>query len=113
MPVTLKQGDTFPEIEFLLEAENDAGVVGPVDLSTADEILIVALSGATLVTGICVADADQVANKGQGTYTLITADTATEGVYDVEFKVTWNVGQIERFPNTGYESLTIEQNLGG
>jgi hypothetical protein len=120
MPLTLKQGDTFPEIEFLLEASPDGGGdPEPVDLSGADSIEIVAkcTSPTTLIIGTCAADADQVTNKGQGTYTLAADDSSVPGDYDVEWKVTWDAAAtpptVERFPNEGYESMTIGPNLGG
>jgi hypothetical protein len=104
---TIKKGDTWPPLPFTLTDGS-----GPVDLSTATAVKLIAKSQQFVITGACVKDADQVANKGEGTYTWVAGDTANPGIYDVEFEVTWGTGKIETFPNSGYKSLEITTDLG-
>lgn len=105
---TIKQHDTWPPLAFTL---SDAS--GPVDLTTATTIKFIAKGQTVIITGTCVKDPDQTVNKGKGTYTFLAADTAVNGLYDVEFEVNWGgtPAKVETFPNVGYLSLEIVDDL--
>jgi hypothetical protein len=107
--VTLKQNDTWPPLAFTLMDQN-----GPVDLTTATSIKIVMKGATVTVTGTCTKNADQVTNKGKGTYTFLASDTSVIGAYDLEFEVNWggSPAKIQTFPNDGYLSLVIVDDLG-
>lgn len=107
---TMKQNDTFPVLTAILSDQ-----VGPVNLTTADSVKFIMkmASPSTLVTGVCVIVTPQTgADVGKVTYDWIPADTATNGTYQVEFEVTWNPGDVETFPNDGYKTLEIKDDLG-
>lgn len=109
--LTLKAHDTWPPVRFTLSDAN-----GPVDLSTATTVKMIlkgtANTGAVTITGTCVPDPDQTANKGKGSYTWATGDTDNPDTYNAEFEVTWGDGTIETFPNDGYKTVLIEEDLG-
>jgi hypothetical protein len=106
----MKQDDTFPVLTAILSDQ-----VGPVDLTAADSVKMIMKhsTGTPVVTGTCTIVTPQSgANQGKVTYDWVPADTSTTGTYDVEFQVTWNPGDIETFPNSGYKSLEIKADLG-
>lgn len=107
--LTLKQNDTWPPLTFTL-----SGTGGPIDLTTATSIKVILKTASVVVTGTATKDPDQVVNKGKATYTWAVGDTAVIGTYDVEFEVNWggSPAKIETFPNTGYLSLEIKDDLG-
>jgi hypothetical protein len=65
------------------------------------------------ISGIC-AQANQAILPGQVSYTFLAADTASIGLYDAEWEVNWGgaPAKIETFPNEGYKSLQIVDDLG-
>lgn len=104
----LKQNDTYPVLSATLTDQ-----LGPVDLTTADSVKLIMKSGATTVSGTCVVVTPQTGgNIGKITYDWTAPDTATIGVYQLEFEVTWNVGDVETYPNDGYKELEIVDDLG-
>lgn len=50
--------------------------------------------------------------NGQVSYSPLSTDVDTAGVYDVEFKQRRQDGSIIHYPSSGYEPLTIEESLG-
>jgi hypothetical protein len=88
-----------------------------VDLSNAEAIRFIARSTGTqsqfLITGDALADADQNANRGRGSYTWVEGDTENIGTYNVEFEVDWGglSARIETFPDSGYRELSITDDL--
>lgn len=101
--LTVKAGDTYPPVQITL---SDAG--GSVDLTVADSVRFVMKSGATIVEGpMTVTDA----TAGIVEYTWTSGDTDIAAVYQAEVEVTWNVGEIETFPNDGYKTVTILADL--
>lgn len=104
---SIKQNDTWPVLAFTL---SDAA--GTVDLTSATTIRLIMKLGSTTVIGVCDKDANQVTNRGKGTYTWIAADTATAGPFRAEFEITWSNGKVETFPNTGYKTIEIVGDLG-
>jgi hypothetical protein len=100
------QGDTAPAIaEQLFDGTGTA----------------VNLSGATVKfqmagPGQATAEVDATATitdaaLGKVSYTPITADTDTIGVYMVQWKVTFGGGAIERFPNSDYQKIKIQKQV--
>jgi hypothetical protein len=105
----MPSGDTWPPLKGLAADED-----GPVDLPSADTIEVVLKSGNTVITGVAdVIDPPEV--DGDETYNWEyvweVGDTDTPGVYRTQLKVTWAVGQVERFPNAtaNGDSLVIEE----
>ncbi len=49
--------------------------------------------------------------KGIVAYEWQTGDTANTGIHSAEFQVTYNNGQIETFPNTGYIKVIVKDEL--
>jgi hypothetical protein len=49
--------------------------------------------------------------KGIVAYEWQTGDTANSGIHSAEFQVTYNNGQIETFPNTGYIKVIVKDEL--
>jgi hypothetical protein len=99
----LKAGDSWPPLAATLSDGS-----GPVNLTTADSVRWIMKSGSTVVSGPCVV-ADAV--NGRVAYAWDPGDTDTAGAYQGEFEVTWNVGEVETFPNDGYVSVQIIADL--
>jgi hypothetical protein len=100
---TIKRGDTAPAIRYLL------------DPST------VVLTGATVrfkmrVRGwALVLDALATVVTATGTptveYSWQPGDTATAGLYEAEFQVTYSDGGIETFPNAGFIQVRVNEDV--
>jgi hypothetical protein len=58
-----------------------------------------------------VKDGTQTTRRGKGTYTFAPGDTGDVGDYEVEFEVNWGSNRIETFPNEGYKSMLITDDL--
>lgn len=101
--LTVKTGDTHPPITATLTDS-----AGAVDLTTADSVRFVMKSGATVVEGACTVTN---AVAGEVEYDWAAGDTDVAGTYEVEFEVTWNVGEIETFPNDGYKEIELLADL--
>lgn len=113
--VTGVRSFTYTDVDSTNKPTESSGKVARgVDLTTATAIRFIAKTQAVVVTGTCGKDGNQTANRGRGTYTWASGDTATVGIYDVEFEVNWGGSppRLETFPNTGYESLEIKAELG-
>lgn len=115
MAFTIKQNDTRPAyVATLLE---DVGLPGegPTDLTTATAAtFIMRLTSANDPTVPKVhGDMDIIdAANGEVSYTWVAGDTDVVGDYNVEIEVEWNDGGIETFPNIGYGTLSITDDLG-
>lgn len=103
----IKRNDTWPPVRFTL-----GDIHGPVDLSTALGVKLLMKGNTILVTGMCTVDADQVANKGKGSYAWAVGDTALTDEYTLEFEVTWGDGTVTTFPNDKYQTVEIQDDLG-
>lgn len=113
MTFIIKQNDTRPVYVATLKEDFGLQTEAPVDLTNAESIRFLAKiadnpSGDLLVDG--VADIDDAAN-GVVSYTWVEGDTATVGEYNIEIEVTWNDGGVETFPNNGYGSMTVTDDL--
>lgn len=102
----LKRGDTVPALEATLTDQD-----GPINLTTATSVKLLAKSrtDATTISGTC-----SIVSAAQGkiSYTWVSGNTSAPGSYDMEFEITWGVGQIETVPNDTYLWLEIAQDLG-
>jgi hypothetical protein len=112
MTFIIKQNDTRPAYVATLKEDVGTEDEAAVDLTNADTIRFLArLSSETGVLNIDgVADIDDAVN-GVISYTWAEGDTALAGDYDVEIEVTWTDGGVETFPNEGYASMTITDDL--
>jgi hypothetical protein len=108
MPTTIKRGDTWPPLRGLASDED-----GPINMTTADSVTLLAKSGATLISGTVVPLAAPDGDGFNWSYTWGAADTNIVGEYSVELEIDWGGGQYETIPNDGVETLTIIQDQGG
>ena len=102
----IKQNDTSPAIGGTCkDADGNA-----VTVTSAT----VAFHMRDAVTGAVVVDAaGSVVSGPAGTiqYEWDAADTATAGRYKAEFEVTYSDGKIETFPNSGYVTVIIGDDI--
>lgn len=108
-PFQIKQGDTLPNIYFkFYEADGTT----PLDLTAATNVRIVIrnkASKALLFKKVCTIDD---ALNGEGYYDWTTGDTSAFGNYEFEFEITWNSGDIQTIPVSGYFDLVIVDDVG-
>lgn len=110
MARTMKAGDTYPPITGTLRTN-----AGPVDLTSAVEVRMWMKSTSTepFETDPCeIVDAV----NGVVSYTPSPVETEIPGVYRLEWQVDWGDDgdgrpQIQTFPNSGYDTLTIIEAL--
>jgi hypothetical protein len=109
MARTMKNGDTWPPLRG--EAADETGQ--PVDLSGAVSLTMFAVSDTHTITGPAsalwpaVPDADGQ-HQWNWQYDFVAGDTVVSATYKVRLVVEWAVGETQTFPNTGHETLTIE-----
>ena len=110
-PFNIKQHATAPAWVYDIQDDIDA-TPSAVDLTTATGVefrmRITGTTGAPQVTGTM--EITDAAN-GRVTYDWATGDTALVGTYDVEHAVTWGDGTVEVFPNVGYETVIVNDDL--
>ncbi|MCF1707871.1 hypothetical protein L0V05_03465 [Tabrizicola sp. J26] len=95
----IKRGDTSPALRFALEP-----AVGLVGASVQFQMRL--RGGATIIDAPCnVLDASVVE------YNWAASDTADDGVYEAEFRVTYADGAIETFPNNGFLTVRIAEDI--
>lgn len=99
-----KRNDTGPPVQAELGYQS----TGPADLTGASVKFIMAVGQGTPTTGTAV-----IVDPTGGivSYTPTAATTATAGAYNVEWQVTFPGGSKVTFPNTGYQTVTIEADL--
>lgn len=110
----MKQGDLTTPIFATLTDKN-----GPVDLPVGTGVLFVSkvMGAATVKTSAAasvVAAGALVGNpdRGRVRYDLQAADVDASGLYEVEWVVSLPTGVVpQRFPDDGYQSLIILQNV--
>lgn len=103
--LTIKRHDTWPPLGATLSDEN-----GPIDLTTASQVLVLLKSSSFLVDGTCTIDTPKT--NGHVTYAWVAGDTANSGTYEAEFQIDWGSGRIETVPNDSYDTVTIMDDLG-
>lgn len=108
---TLKQNDTRPRLQrYITQTVN--GATSPVDLTSASQVKLNArLTSAAAVVFTGVATMTTV-SSAYLTYTFTAGQTATNGIYDAEWEITYSDGGIETVPNDGYFSIEIVDDLG-
>jgi hypothetical protein len=102
-PFYIKRRDTSPAIRFAL-------IPATVDLTDASvRFYMRARNGAVVV------DAAATVATPTGTPTVEYAwqpdDTATAGLYEAEFEVTYADGRIETFPNDGFIKVRMQEDI--
>ena len=103
---SIKQGDTRP----LLYGTLTAGGV-PIDLTTASTVKFTMTNAAGSVVISLAACVIVSAAAGIVSYAWQSADTATAGEFQGEFKITWADSSIQRVPNRTNFQVIITPNL--
>jgi hypothetical protein len=103
----IKQNDTAPAIEAVLT--DSSGRAKSLAAASLIRFNMSTDSGTNVInlgTGAIVNPA-----KGIVSYTWQAGDTSNTGIHNAEFQVTYNNGQIESFPNSGYIKVIIKEEL--
>lgn len=110
----IKQGDSSPSYRATLR-DGDGNAV---DIAGADVRFLMRRQRGTLLVVDAEADIDQDVdgddapiNIGQVHYDWQVGDTDEEGGFLVEFEVTFEGSLIETFPNDGYLTVAILEDL--
>lgn len=104
MAFTIKQFDTSPSIGMNLQTADGTAV----DITNALEVRFHMRTRGETPTVVIDARAQVVdAVEGQVKYDWLRSDTAEPGRYEAEVEVTYTDGSVETFPNGGYETITI------
>lgn len=103
---TIKQRDTGPRLLFALQPAADIDLTG----ATVRFSMRLRSTGAILVNR---AAAVIVTATGTPTvaYDWQAANTATAGLCDAEFEVTYAGGAIETFPNFGFIAVVVTEDI--
>lgn len=108
--VTMKQNDTRQPLVRNLRQTVD-GVAGVIALTTASKVDLHfrPANAAYKVSGTCL-----IASAAGGVvqHNWIVTETATVGLFDAEFEITWNDGGVETVPNDGYFSIEFVDDIG-
>lgn len=109
--ITMKQNDTRQPLTRNLRQTVD-GVTSLLPLSTASKVMLYFRpSGGSIpvVSASCV-----IASAAGGVvrHDWLTAETATVGLYDAEFEITWSDAGVETVPNDGYFSIEFVDDIG-
>lgn len=76
---------------------------------------VIDLTGCTVklaIRGLPLRDVDITdAETGNVRYDWIAADTANAGIYEAEFEVTFPDGSVQTFPNNGYITIVITEEV--
>lgn len=108
----MKRGDTYPDLTGVC-----TDIQGPVPLGNASQVLVVMASAGTVIQGVCTVVAPAAGREdpdcGRWRYAFVAADTSLIGSFSVEVQVTWNVGQIQTFPENPAlnETFTVNPDL--
>ena len=103
----IKQNDTRPELDVFLRDDKDrtinvTGATVKFNMRNAsDNTVKVNLGSVTTVSS----------TAGRVKYSFSSADTDTSGNFDGEFQVTFVGGQVETFPNDGYITVIITDDV--
>ncbi len=102
----IKQGDLLPVMEAYLSRNGRR-----VDLTAATGVkFIMRLKGAT-ATKVNAA-ASIVSSTGYVQYAWAGTDTDTAGEYQAEWQVTWPGPKAETYPNDGYLTVIVTDDVG-
>jgi hypothetical protein len=104
--VTIKRGDTRNCIKAVLKDARGA----PVDLTDCSVKFHMALLRQPAIISRAVHIQDAAA--GEVWVVWVPGETDSTGIYRAEFEVVYQDGRKETFPNKGYISLLIQNDLG-
>lgn len=105
----LKRGDLLPIITATLT--DAAGAV--VDLTGAAGVKFILRQVSADTAKVNAAAAVVSAAAGEVSYTWVSADVDTPGVYYAEWQVTWTTGsKPQTYPNGGHQVVKIVGDLG-
>ena len=102
----IKQGDTSPYLQVTLK-DGDGAVV---NLTGATAVFSMRRGGSTTVSEQS-ATVVSPATAGVVRYTWGASDTATPGMYEGEFEVTFSGGEIQTYPNAGYIEINVLEQI--
>lgn len=113
MPHTIKSGDTAPAFGVTLLSLNQ-----PVNLAGATVTFIMATAAGVAPVVTAAAVLEQVGDgsdgsKGKVRYDWVLADTAVPGSFVAEWEVVYASGKRQTFPSSGFDTVTINDDLGG
>lgn len=96
MAFYIKQNDTSPAIETILQSDDGSVIIDLTDCSV--DFHMTHSQRDVEVTGACAILDEE---GGRVRYQWLTGDTSIAGWYRAEFEVTYSDGKIETFPNEG------------
>ena len=112
-PFYIKQHATSPSWVYAIKDDVDTQTPTIVDLTDATGVVfrmrLTGSTGAPAVTGDMTVDGDPT--TGSVVYDWQAGDLDVNGTYDVEHAVTWSDGTVEVFPNKGYETIIVSDDL--
>lgn len=106
MAFKIKTNDTSPKLT--VDLENASG--SAIDLSGSTARFHMKKYGETSLKVDDSADITD-ADNGRVEYTWSSGDTDTAGTYYGEIEVTYGDGAVETFPNSGYFTIIIQEDL--
>jgi hypothetical protein len=107
---TIKQHDTRPVLtRYLIQTVN--GATSPVDLTAVSSVgfkMRNTSAQTVLVTGIASV---VTISSAYIAYKWAVNDTATNGIYNAEYELTYSDGGVETVPNGSYFSIEVVDDL--
>jgi hypothetical protein len=104
---TIKKGDTHTPFTDTLTDINGSIV----NLTTATSVQFVMRAQTSALPKVQATGTITGAASGAVSYTFTAQDTNIAGRFDAEWLVTWNDGTVQRYPQRGYRSVSIEEDL--
>ena len=104
---TIKRGDTHVGFTDTLTDRTGAAV----NLTTATGVTFIMRSQIAAQPKVSAAGTIVTPATGAVSYTVTAQDTNVAGRYDVEWLVTWGDSTVSRYPEIGYRSVSIEEDL--
>ena len=106
MPFYIKQNDTSPAMLATLK-DGDGTVVELSGATVRFHMRPIGSASTAVDEAASIYDYD----AGQVSYAWSASDTATAGLYEAEFEVTNTDGTIETFPNNGYITVEVTDDI--
>lgn len=106
----IRRGSLRPGLQVTLTArDEDTGVIGPVDLTTASSITAIGVQNGQAIIGRSVTgDANGVVNMSWE-----TGDTDAVGYIHFRFRVVWPNGEPQTFPDETEDDVKVRVTLDG
>lgn len=105
---TYKQNDTAPAYTVQLTDEDSA----PVALTLASSVKMLMRMVGTTTAKINAAASILYAATGIIAYPWSASDLNTVGEFEAEVEVTWVDGTVETFPNDGFNTILVVDDIG-